>query len=128
VTDYLDVPDLLVIADRIAGGRAAVRDIGLLAGAAGRPGATWDGAEVYPTLDDKAAALLLSLVADHALIDGNKRLGWVAVNVFYGLNGAELRASEDGAFDLVMAIAKGVVTDVPSVAAVLGAWREATGA
>ncbi|MCB2174456.1 MAG: type II toxin-antitoxin system death-on-curing family toxin [Actinomycetales bacterium] len=127
MTDYLDVADLLVIADRIAGGTAAVRDMGLLAGAAGRPAATWDGVEVYPTLDDKAAALLLSLVGDHALVDGNKRLGWVSVNVFYGLNGAELRPAEDDAFDLVMAIARGVVTDVSEVAAVLASWREAAG-
>lgn len=125
MTDYLDVADLLVIADRIAGGTAGVRDVGLLAGAAGRPATTWNGAEVYPTLDDKAGALLLSLVSDHALIDGNKRLGWVAVNVFYGLNGFGLRAPQDDAFELVMAIAKGVVTDVPAVAAVLRSWREA---
>ena len=124
MTDYLDVADLLVIADRIAGGAAVVRDVGLLTGAAGRPATTWNGVEVYPTLDDKAAALLLSLVTDHALIDGNKRVGWVAVNVFFGLNGSGLRAPEDDAYDLVLAIAKGVVTDVSDVAEVLGSWRE----
>ncbi|WP_024286089.1 type II toxin-antitoxin system death-on-curing family toxin [Cellulomonas sp. KRMCY2] len=127
MTDYLDVADLLVIADRIAGGTAVVRDVGLLTGAAGRPVTTWNGVEIYPTLDDKAAALLLSLVTDHALIDGNKRLGWVAVNVFYGLNASRLRVPEDDAYDVVLAIAKGVVTDVPDVAAILGTWREVPG-
>ena len=127
MTDYLDVADLLVIADRIAGGASVVRDVGLLTGAAGRPATTWNGVEIYPTLDEKAAALLLSLVTDHALVDGNKRLGWVAANVFYGLNSATLHAPEGDAYDLVVAIARGALTDVPEVAAVLASWREAPG-
>ena len=77
-----------------------------------------------PTLDDKASALFLSLVTDHALVDGNERLGWVAVNVDDGLNGSRLRAPEDEAYDVVLAVAK---DDVPAVAAILGSWREAAG-
>ena len=80
--------------------------------------------DVYPTLDDKAAALLLSRVTDHALMDGNKRLGWVAANLFYGFNGSRLQAPEDDGYALVVAIANGIVNHVPDVAAILGSWRE----
>ena len=54
----------------------------------------------------KAAALLHSIVNNHALIDGNKRLGWLATAVFLELNGVKAsRVSNDDVFDLVMWIA-----------------------
>jgi hypothetical protein len=70
----LTVEDLLLIADTI--GAAAVRDIGLLDAAAHRPRATAFGQEAYPTLHLKAAALLDAVVRNHALVDGDTRLGW----------------------------------------------------
>ncbi len=70
---HVTVEDLLLIADRI--GVAAVRDVGLLDAAAYRPQATAYGEEAYPTLHHKAAALLDAIVRNHALVDGNKRLG-----------------------------------------------------
>lgn len=65
------------------------------------------GEPAYPDLDHRAAALLESLVRNHALVDGNKRLGWLAVVVFYGLNGVDLEAPDDDAYDLVIAVATG---------------------
>ena len=53
------------------------------------------GEEAYPDLGRKAAALLDSLIGNHGLVDGNKRLGWLAVVVFYGLNGVDLDAPDD---------------------------------
>jgi death-on-curing family protein len=58
-------------------------------------------------VDAKAAALLHSLARNHALIDGNKRLGLAAVIAFYGLNGRGLTLTNDQAYDLVMKVAAG---------------------
>ncbi len=60
-----------------------------------------------PEDEQKAAVLLESLVRNRALIDGNKRIGWLATVVFYGLNNIELEAPDDDAYDLVIAIATG---------------------
>jgi death-on-curing protein len=123
VTEYLDLDDLLAAADAAVGGRAQVRDVGLLEAALARPRATVYGEDAYPSLDDKAAALLHSLVTGHPLVDGNKRLGWVAVRLFYLLNDADLVAPTDAAFELVVAIAAGTIDDVHTIAARLAGWR-----
>ena len=68
-------------------GVGPVRDVGLLESAAARPRTSLWGGDAYPTLGSKAAALLDSLVNNHALVDGNKRLGWLATVVFLDLNG-----------------------------------------
>jgi death-on-curing protein len=59
-----------------------------------------------PDIWTKAAALLLSIVTNHALVDGNKRLGWLATAVFLEINGVEIsRASNDDVYDLVINVA-----------------------
>ena len=60
-----------------------------------------------PGIDDRAAVLLESLVRSHDLVDGNKRIGWLATVVVYGLNGITLEAPDDDAYDLVIALASG---------------------
>src|SRR3546814_18487190 len=77
------------------GPRPEVRDWGLLASALARPKALVFGEAAYPGLNGKAAALLHSLITNHALVDGNKRLGLVAVLLFYGMNGCDLTGTED---------------------------------
>ena len=117
---YLTIEDLLALmADLDVG---PVRDLGLLDSAAHRPTTSVFGHEAYPSVDAKAAVLLESIVGNHALVDGNKRLGWLAVVVFYGLNGIELEAPDDDAYDLVIAVATGAVP-YPQVAATLAGWR-----
>lgn len=112
MTAYLTLEDLLSLVDDLAVG--PVRDLGLLESAAHRPTTQLWGREAYPSLDEKAAALLESVVGNHALVDGNKRLGWLAVVVFHGLNGVELDAPDDDAYALVVAVASGrmVLSDV----------------
>lgn len=127
MTEYLDLDDLLAAADAALGQPAQVRDIGLLQGSAARPQMTAFGEDAYATLDVKAAALLHSLVTSHPLVDGNKRLGWVATRLFYLLNGKDLRPTPDEAFDLVVAIAGGTVTEVGAIAARLAAWHSRDG-
>jgi death-on-curing protein len=112
--DYLSVEDLLEIAAGIIGD-VALRDAGLLAAAAGRPQMTVFGDDAYPTFEDKAAALLHSLVRNHALVDGNKRLAWAATRVFCLLNRRDLTYSVDEAEALMLAAAAGRL-DVPDIA------------
>lgn len=100
-----------------------LRDIGLLDAAAARARSSVFGTDAYPTLDTKAAALLHSIVTGHPLVDGNKRLGWVAVRLFYSLNDAEIRPSPDAAYDLVVEVADGSLRDVDAIAERLAAWR-----
>ena len=66
------------------------------------------GEEPYPDLETKAAAAVHSIVTGHALVDGNKRLGWLATAVFLEINGASVAtASNDDVVDLVMSVATG---------------------
>jgi death-on-curing protein len=123
VTEYLDLDDLLAAADAAVGSRADVRDVGLLQAAVARPQATAFGEEAYPTLDEKAAALLQSIVAGHPLVDGNKRLGWIAIRLFYRLNDADVRPTPDEAFDLVVSVASGDRRDVAEIAGTLAQWQ-----
>jgi death-on-curing protein len=123
LTDYLDLDDLLAAADAAVGSRADVRDVGLLQADVARPKATAFGEEAYPALDEKAAALLQSIVAGHPLVDGNKRLGWVAVRLFYRLNDTDVRPTPDEAFHLVVSVASGDRRDVGEIAETLARWR-----
>jgi death-on-curing protein len=113
--DYLSVEDLLDVAAGVMP-EVAVRDLGLLAAAAARPGITVYGDDAYPTFPDKAAALLHSLVRNHALVDGNKRLAWSATRVFCLVNGRDLIYSVDEAEQLMVAAAAGQL-DVPDISA-----------
>jgi death-on-curing protein len=103
--EYLDLEDLLALV-RILG-TGPVADVGLLDSAAGRPRAQAFGEDAYPTLRLKAAALLHSLARNHALVDGNKRLAWLATVVFLDLNGHAPDLDDDAAFELVMDVAAG---------------------
>lgn len=123
MTEYLDLEDLLAAADAAIGGAAEIRDIGLLQAAIARPQATAFGEEVYQSLDQKAAAVLHSIVTSHPLVDGNKRLGWIALRLFYALNDVDLHPDREAAFELVVAVADGSIRDVSAIAARLGAWR-----
>jgi death on curing protein len=120
---FLEVEDLLHIADRVLPA-VQVRDRGLLDAAAARPQASAFGGDAYPPVHQKAAALLHSLVRNHALVDGNRRLGLAAVIAFYGMNGLRLTFSNDEAYELVMAVAAGDLDDVASIAEQLEAQTE----
>ncbi|MEU6108356.1 Fic family protein [Streptomyces albidoflavus] len=84
---YVQLDEILAIAAKINGTGHSVRDLGLLVSAIERPRTNVFGAELYPTLHDKAAALLHALARNHALIDGNKRTAWLAMRFFLRVNG-----------------------------------------
>lgn len=120
MTEFLSLEDLLSLVEDLGAG--PVRDVGLLESAAHRPTTALWGREAYPSLDEKAAALLQSVVGNHALVDGNKRLGWLAVVVFYTINGVDLDAPDDDAFTLVMRVAAGDV-ELDEVTTCLAQWK-----
>lgn len=111
--EYLTLEDLIGLVRRL--GVGPVRDIGLLDAAVARPRSSVFGADAYPSFCLKAAALLHSLVRNHALADGNKRLGWLATVVFLDLNGHPVSLDHDTAFDLAIAVAEGRL-DVEGIA------------
>ncbi|RAV17008.1 type II toxin-antitoxin system death-on-curing family toxin [Mycolicibacterium sp. GF69] len=122
MTVYLDLDDMLAIAARAISDKVVVRDYGLLESAVARPRTTVGGAEAYPDIHTKAAAVLHSLCRNHALFDGNKRLAWTACQVFLGLDHEWVTASEDARFDFMIAIASGAIDDVQDIAAQLRKW------
>lgn len=119
MTEFLSTEDLLILAGDL--GVGPVRDVGLIEASAARPQTTLWGREAYSSLEGKAAALLESIVRGHPLVDGNKRLGWLAAVVLLDLNGVWVEAPDDDAYDLVVGVAAGGC-DLPDVAAALGAW------
>jgi death-on-curing protein len=121
---YLTLDDLFAMVERMFGTTRMVRDAGLLDASAYRPQATMFGDDLYPTVHLKAAALMESLVCNHTLIDGNKRLAFAATVVFYGLNGWRLELPhEDAAVGLVLAVAKGEA-DLHRIVRSLEAWAQ----
>jgi len=110
---YLDLEDLLALVRVLGAG--PVRDVGLLDSTAARPRSSAFGTDAYPTLARKAAALLHSLVRNHALVDGNKRIAWLSTVVFLDLNGEQVTLTDDEAFHLVMQAAEGKL-DVDEIA------------
>lgn len=116
---FLELDDLLHIAERALGAPPVVRDYGLLESALARPQSTAFGENAYVGIHEMAAALLHSLARNHALVDGNKRLSLAATLVFYGMNGHRLTLSNDEAHDLVYGVAAGDLDEVPAIAAVL---------
>ena len=117
MTEYLTFDDLVELTVVLMGEPAPIRDAGLLASAAARPSTSLFGEDAYPDLWTKAAALLQSVVNNHPLIDGNKRLGWLATAVFLELNGEDpTTASNDAVYDLVISVAAGS-RDVDEIAA-----------
>jgi death-on-curing protein len=123
VTRYLTVEQALRIARTAVGGPIEVRDVGLLESAVHRPRASVLGQDAYPDLFTKTAALLHSLAGNHPLVDGNKRLAWLATYVFLAKNGVELDPDDDAAYDFVIAVAAGRIDDVGEIAATLASWR-----
>lgn len=122
MVEYLDLEDLLGIAADATGGNVAVRDHGLLESALARPRASVFGEDAYPDPRVKAAALLHSLCVNHALVDGNKRLAWLATYVFLDISGHTMITDQRSVVDLVMSVADGSQADLEKIADKLRRW------
>ncbi len=89
------------------GGSEGVRDIGLLDSALESIYATFDGKELYPTKEEKAARLGYSLISNHAFVDGNKRIGMYVMLTFLEANGIHTDVSNDEVARVGLAVAAG---------------------
>ena len=87
------------------GGSNGIRDIGLLESALENPFQSYGGEELYPSIQAKAARLCYGLVKNHAMIDGNKRIGAHAMLVFLALNGYEVEYTQKELSDLILDVA-----------------------
>lgn len=88
--------------------QAGVKDHGLLESAVHRPQQSVFGEDAYPTLFDKAAALLESLIKNHCFHNGNKRTAYLVTKSFLMLNGYHLRMERKYAVEFIVDIAKGL--------------------
>ena len=98
MTIYLTATQILFIHARLieaTGGEHGMRDLGLLESAAARPQAAFDGADLYPDLWQKAAALMESLAQNHPFVDGNKRTAITAAGLFLRQNGRRLQTTNE---------------------------------
>ena len=100
-----------------SGGSSGLRDRGALESAVAQPEATFGGEDLYPDLASKAAALGHSLIQNHPFVDGNKRIGHAALEVFLLLNGHEIDASVDEQEQIIIEVASGKVSRIQ-----LGEW------
>ena len=120
MVEYLTLEDALSLIEDLTVG--PVRDLGLLDSALHRPATMLWGHDAYATIDEKAAALLDSLVRNHPLVDGNKPLGWLTTLVFLDINGHWVEAPDDDAYQLVMDVAAGRLS-LKEITEALSQWH-----
>jgi death-on-curing protein len=110
VIRYLTLAEVLELHRLVVGqtgGAAGLRDLGALEAAVAQPRQSFGGQDLYPSLAAKVAALGFGLIANHAFVDGNKRVGHAAMDTMLLLNGAELRATIDDAEGMIVRVAAG---------------------
>ena len=107
---YLTLSEALELHRRVigqSGGALGILNLGALESALAQPRMTFAGVELYPSIVDKAATLGFSLIQNHPFLDGNKRTGHAAMEVFLLLNGFEIQASVDEQERIVLQLASG---------------------
>jgi death-on-curing protein len=109
VTYYLELEDAL---QQIAAVGFHVKDLGLLDSALARPKTTLFGEDAYPTLELKAAAMVHSIIKNHAMVDGNKRTSWFMLSSFLYINGYFIEMTADEGMEFTL----GIATDKLSLA------------
>jgi len=110
---YLKLSEILELHRRIiasSGGADGIRDLGALKSAVAQPRMTFDGADLYASVQSKAAALCHSLVCNHPFVDGNKRIGHAAAETMLMLNGYQIVASVDEQEELFLSLAADMVS------------------
>lgn len=89
------------------GGRHGVRDLYLLESAIARPNSTFDGTDLYETIEEKASAIIESILINHPFVDGNKRIGYVMMRLMLLNTGKDIVASENDKYEFVISVASG---------------------
>lgn len=107
---YLTLSEALELHRRVigqSGGALGVLNLGGLESALAQPRMTFGGKDLYPAVVDKAAALGYSLIQNHPFVDGNKRTGHAAMEVFLVVNGFEVQSSVDEQERIILQVASG---------------------
>jgi len=110
---YLTLAEVLALYSKImaqSGGALGIRDLNALESAIAQPRMTFDGAELYPTLTEKASAMGFSLVMNHPFVDGNKRTGHAAIETFLVLNRFEIASGPDEQTEIILKLAEGALS------------------
>ncbi len=110
MTAYLSLEQILALHKAQIdeyGGAHGLREMGGLESAMARPQMTFGGEDLYKDVPDKAATLWHSLVMNHPFIDGNKRIGAMAAELFLGINGVDLLATNEQLVEITLATARG---------------------
>jgi death on curing protein len=106
IHDVQNIHDILI--ERF-GGAGGIRDIGLLESAIHRPFATFHDTELYPSPEEKAAAILESILINHPFIDGNKRTAYVLARLILLEYNLQIKATEEEKYAMVIAASKGEI-------------------
>jgi death on curing protein len=109
---YLTTEELIALHAKLiaqSGGSPGLRDRGALESAVAQPEMSFGGEDLYATVAEKAAALGHSLIQNHCFIDGNKRIGHAAMEVFLVLNGYEIEATTDEQEQVILSVASGLI-------------------
>lgn len=107
---YLTLAEVIELHRRVveqSGGAQGLRDVNGFLSAVAQPQVMFDQKELYPTIESKATALCYSLVLNHPFVDGNKRIGHAAMELFLQLNGFEFIADIDDAERTILSLAAG---------------------
>ncbi|MYC16767.1 MAG: type II toxin-antitoxin system death-on-curing family toxin [Gemmatimonadetes bacterium] len=110
---YISLDAVLALHRRIiqtSGGSMGVRDHSGLESAIAQPFMTFGGQDLYPTVIEKAAALCFSLIRNHPFVDGNKRVGHAAMEVFLRSNEYRIDATVDMQEQIILGVASGEVS------------------
>ena len=110
---YISMDEVLMLHRRIietSGGSMGLLNRSGLESAVEQPRMTFDGQDLYPTVVEKAAALCFSLIQNHPFVDGNKRVGHAAMEVFLKRNGYEIDATVDIQEEIILGVASGDVS------------------
>jgi len=118
---YLGLAETIIIAEEVTGAKRDVlittSRLDLLDSALAAPSAGFGDTDLYPSLIEKAAVLGVRISMNHPLVDGNKRLAWMAMVVFLDINNADLEATDDDAVEIMLSVARGQTNE-----RALGTW------
>ncbi len=109
---FLTLNEVLALHRRLielSGGADGIRDISGLESAIAQPRMTFGGEELYPTVVEKAVALGYSIIKNHPFVDGNKRAGQAAMEIFLVLNGYEISVSVNEQEKVILQVASGEI-------------------
>src|SRR3989304_9109113 len=107
---FVSLAEVLELYRRVVeatGGSLGIRDLHGFESALAQPRMTFEGDDLYPTVVEEAAALAFSLIKNHPFVDGNKRVGHAAMELFLLINGFEIAAPVDEQQETILRVAKG---------------------